>query len=88
MINILWKISFESTNRGSSNLALDNWDKIRMIAYKPKGSRRLAMNYYVELPYVKSFRLLNLLKARNVKNRISLAFLLERDTQFLIIWQI
>ena len=34
MVNILWKIRFESTNHDSRILALNIWDKIKIIILK------------------------------------------------------
>ena len=50
MVNILWKIRFESTNHDLSILALNSWDKIRFYIFKAiKLNRRLIMNCRVNL---------------------------------------
>ena len=50
MVNILWKIRFESTNHDLRILALNSWDKIRFIIFKTiKLNRRLIMNCRVNL---------------------------------------
>ena len=50
MVNILWKISFESTNHDLRILALNGWDKIRILIFKAiKLNRRLIMNFKVNL---------------------------------------
>ena len=50
MVNILWKIRFESTNYDLRILALNSWDKIRFIISKTiKLNRRLIMNCRVNL---------------------------------------
>lgn len=53
MIKILWKISFESNNRGLCNLVLDNWDKIRMIAYKTQGEQKISYELLCGVQFVR-----------------------------------
>ena len=48
MVKILWKISVESIHHDLHNLALNSWNKIRIIILKLKLSKRLVMNCDVE----------------------------------------
>ena len=50
MVNILWKIRFESTNHDLRILALNSWDEIRFIIFKTmKLNRGLIMTCRVNL---------------------------------------
>lgn len=62
MVNKWWKVSLEPTNHDLRSLALNSWDKMRIIILTLKLSRRLIRNCDVEMSCVKCYTLLNSLR--------------------------